>query len=884
MSGTVSKACKQNQDWMMKTSTTLLVYLIVWFIPRVGFAQFVDITTQSGIVNQITSSFGSDGVSFYDFNGDGWDDLTVTTGGPEVLFYLNVGGMFVETDLGITAANNGFVSMVLWADVNNNGYADLLITRFFYPVELWLNNGDMTFTNFTLASGLLQHYASHTGAAFCDYNKDGCLDLFIAKFESDQDFPNLNKTCVLYQGNCDGTFEDVTMNSGIGMVQAPVFQPVFFDINNNGWEDLFLVVDKFDYPNRLYLNNGDGSFTEISEESGMGLHFDAMSGAIADYNHNGFFDIVVTDTGDIHLFENQGEGSFTPLGSESGLEITSTGWGTIWMDVDNIGNEDLIVHRSTAQPFPQGGYFFRNHTNGLFTDMSDEYGLASMQTEGLACAMGDVNNDGYPDFFVQPRPPFQSKLMQNIPKDNNFLSVTLQGTYSNRDAVGSLIVCYTGEQIMRRYVQSGDDFVRQNSMRRIFGLGQNQVIDSLEIRWSRGLIEKYYNLEVNQHLHLIEGASLPFAVYIDASSDDAICPGDSVILSAGNHHEFLWSDGSTGSEITVFENGAYWVEVFNEYGFSAASDTFHVFVAPITLVEVIKSDVSCSGASDGAITLEFNTGEPQEINWSNGGSGSSISNLSGGVYSFEGLDSAGCFVQGATSIYDPPPLQTNLQISNVKCFGESSGQAALAIDGGTPPYSIEWMGANPDSLPVGEYSVLLTDSKGCDAWHDFSISQPDSIDFYLFMMSNTEDAALTDVGISVWGGTPPYTVNWSTDDSGFILWGVGDGDYSVSVMDANDCQKEKTFAVEGPSSVEAGHSGSWSVFPNPARDFINITGPFAGEYGFRLLDASGRQVKHGALTMPETILEIADLAAGTYFLEVSGNSETYRYPLLIIGR
>ncbi|TVR36972.1 MAG: T9SS C-terminal target domain-containing protein [Cryomorphaceae bacterium] len=869
---------------MMKTSTLLLLCACLWGFPTGSHGQLVDVSDSAGVAYQINVSQGLDGVSAYDFDGDGWDDLTVATGGPEVHFYKNVGGGFEPIDLGITPSSTGFASMVLWGDVNNDGHADLLITRFFHPIEIWMNNGDMTFTNVTANSGLYEQYGGHTGATFADFDKDGCLDLVIAKFHTDEDFPNLTKITMVYKGNCDGTFQDVTLSSGVGYVQAPVFQPVFFDYNNDGWEDLFLIVDKYNYPNRLFMNNGDGTFTDVSEETGMGVYLDAMSGAIADYNHNGFFDMVITDTEDIHLFENQQGQWFQSLGAQSGLYMNFSGWSTIWMDVDNVGTEDLIVQQTSTMAAPQGGLFFQNHGNGSFTDLSLEYGVRTMLSEGYACAMGDFNNDGYPDFFLQPRPPFNSRLMQNTPKENNYLSVQLQGTFSNRDAVGSLIVCYNGEHVMRRYVQSGDDFLRQNSMRRIFGLGQSEMVDSLEIYWSRGLVETYYDLDANQHLHLIEGATLPIEAQIQASHSEILCPGDSVILSAGNHHGYFWSDGSTESDITVFESGTYWVEVFNEYGFSAVSDTIHVFVAPITVVEVLKTDVSCNGELDGLVILELSTGSPQEVNWSNGAAGTEVSDLPGGTYSYQGLDIFGCFFDGAVHVFEPPPLQTILQVSNVKCFGGSDGKAQLSVAGGVPPYEFEWMGSNPDSLPDGEYSVLLTDSKGCEVWHDFSISQPDSIDFYLFMMPNANDAALTDVGISVWGGTPPYSVNWSTGSSGFILWGAGAGDYSVSVSDNHACQKEKSFAVEGPASVNDTNGHLWRIFPNPTRDVVHIRGPFSGEYGFSLFDASGRQVKLGSFALPEASLQISDLAAGTYILEISGTGQTHRYPLMVIAR
>src|SRR5690606_7053146 len=354
------------------------------------------------------------------------------------------------------------------------GDADLLITRHYFSPQLWRNNGDLQFQNISAEAGLEQDFTNYWGAAFCDYDHDGCLDLFLAKYHFNSS-PFSNQKSVLYRNDCNGGFIDVTTEAGIVFPARPSFQPVFADFNHDGWEDLYIIIDKSDYPNELFINNTDGTFNQVTESSGAGIMISAMTGAIGDYDNDGDLDVFVSNDPVPHniLLQNNGIAEFSDVTGSAGLieKPVYPSWGGPWIDCDNDTWQDLFYGTVTSpQSPPTGNRFFVNHFPDIFSDQSQLLGIHDEMTESFVCAKGDVNNDGYYDFYTNNQAPYPSQLYLNNGGENNYLAVSLQGTYSNPDGIGSWIHCFVNGEKFVRFTTCGENFVGQDSKRQIFGL------------------------------------------------------------------------------------------------------------------------------------------------------------------------------------------------------------------------------------------------------------------------------------------------------------------------------------------------------------------------------------------------------------------------------
>ncbi len=307
-----------------------------------GQPSFEDVAEGLGIFlsfGQSGSAVG--GISFVDFNNDGWDDLVFCTNfGQLLMFYQNNNGEFFDLIDPPPVNNTDQQVTVLWADYDNDGDLDLLIISWMAAMQLMRNNGDGTFTDVTAEAGLPTSATRTHGAVFGDYDRDGFLDLYITRYWSGSP----QDTNSLFRNNGDGTFTDVTVSAGVQATHAASFCAVFFDYNNDGWDDLYVVNDRCPWPNRLYKNNGDGTFTDVTDESGSGACMDnmmcggnlpykcldAMNAGITDYNNNGFLDIYVTHDGPSFFLENQGDGTFQNVAEATGTTFDRFGWAGVF--------------------------------------------------------------------------------------------------------------------------------------------------------------------------------------------------------------------------------------------------------------------------------------------------------------------------------------------------------------------------------------------------------------------------------------------------------------------------------------------------------------------------------------------------------------------------
>lgn len=779
---------------------------------------FVNIAPEQGISAAAFGNYGN-GVSLYDWNEDGFDDITLTAKNSNPRFFQNNNGVLTEVFFeGIST--NWDTKSINWVDINNDGAPDISINSYQGKVQLFLNDGTFHFTDISLSSHIIQDLLWGYALSWADYNKDGLLDLYVSNYV-DSLMSNA-RTNYLYKNNGDGTFEDVSTSSGTSNGYHYTLQSVWFDYNNDSWVDLLVLNDRITNRNYLYRNNGDGTFSEVAIAAGLGVYIDAMSCSVGDYNNDGWFDVYITDTptnGNM-LFRNNGNGTFTNITATFNLQMFQFCWGAVWFDSDNDTRQDLFVATIPYAPTQYPGYnsFFKNLATGFEPQFSS--GLTIDASSTFSCARGDFNNDGLSDLLTHSYAPIGTQIWKNTTIAGNYLKLNLEGVISNRDAIGTRIELYSSNSRQFRYTFNGEQYVSQNSQWQIFGLGSTTIVDSLIIRWPSGYVDKYYQIPVNQNLYLLEGASVKNEISYSGSSK--FCQGDSLILDAGIWDSYLWSTGDTSRYIQVKQSGNYFVDVPNG-PFTVRSDTVEVEVNSLPEHQNIVSNPTCFGFSDGSIQVSATNPElVNQITWMDGETSFSRALLSAGSYSYILLDTLGCQIQDTLSLTQPELLEFSATFSLDSCPGNLSGQ--LVASGGTPYYSYQWRFFHTPE--PGPFLTLTTDTFFC-----LPVNQPLHIVY--------------------------------------------------SVTDQQGCQVEEVYDQGIILTLAQTDSREIHIYPNPASSEISIMHAAPIKY-IELRDLSGRLVKmYYPISESITTLQFSELPAGFYQLGFQLNAEKIWKPLIV---
>ncbi|MGC1471703.1 MAG: FG-GAP-like repeat-containing protein [Psychroserpens sp.] len=481
---------------------------------------------------QVSSGLGilenNNGVAVADYDNDNDLDIFVVALAQDVdsdertkskLFRNNNNGTFTDVTLEVGLTNllpfnsiaeeffglKGFKHGVSWGDFNNDGFPDILFTHS-EKIQLFINQGGL-FSEVTTAAGLeAQSLCRYTGATWFDYNNDGFLDIYLSEWD-------VCETNSLYLNNGDGTFSNTTVQTQIQATQSwASYTAVPFDINSDGWMDLYVSND-FNKPNHLFVNQNGSTFLDQSEDYGLNSMLDDMGVTFGDFNLDGHFDVFITGIDENSLLLNDGANHFTEATSANNITATGWAWGTRFADFDLDRDEDLIIvngyefeNRST-----ETNVYYKNVTSeGLsgFEDHSADLNFNAL-TVSVEAVDWDYDNDGDLDIYVtnadQQSILYENKLL-NFDEVNtkHWFKVKLQGTVSNRDAIGTTLTITTASGVLKRYY-TGVGFLSQSLQAVHFGLDTDTQIMQLQIKWPSGLIETFQNLEADTTVLAVEG-------------------------------------------------------------------------------------------------------------------------------------------------------------------------------------------------------------------------------------------------------------------------------------------------------------------------------------------------------------------------------------------
>jgi len=448
----------------------------------------------------------------------------------------------VTSKAGLTGAQQGLYGMgVAAGDFDNDGLADLYVTGY-GGNTLYRNNGDGTFGDVTKKAGVGAAGWS-SSAGFFDYDNDGKLDLIVGRYV-EWNFQT-NRYCgeakpggraychpdnfkpvtnILYRNNGDGTFADVSEKAGITKAAGKALGVSFADFDADGWTDVYVANDSVQC--FLFRNNRDGTFSEVSLAAGVGFNedgrtFAGMGTDFADYNNDGWSDVIVTDLSHERyvLFRNNGDGTFIDATTDSGVGRAThpySGWSTRFFDYDNDGWKDLFVAQghvmdtieatSSNISYLQPPLLLRNNS-GKFAKV-EPGAIFRSQWAGRGAAFGDLDNDGDIDIVVANVNQKAYVLRNDGGNRNGWISLQVRGVRSNRDGIGCRVKVISASGAEQHFtVNTAIGYQSASDKRLLIGLGLDRVARLIEIRWPSGAVQRFENVKSGQFLRPLEPKS-----------------------------------------------------------------------------------------------------------------------------------------------------------------------------------------------------------------------------------------------------------------------------------------------------------------------------------------------------------------------------------------
>jgi len=548
-------------------------WLLLLLLALPGQAQqihFRDVTAQAGIhFTHNNGAFGKKwlpetmgpGCAFIDYDNDGYPDILLVNGedwpghthaGPTTpkLYHNNHDGTFTDVTHKAGLDVPMFGLGVAVGDYDNDGFDDLFITALGQS-HLFHNNGNGTFTDVTKSAGLWGPNEFSTSAAWVDYDRDGKLDLVVANYV--QWTVQTDLYCTLdgvhksyctpesYKGTSvrlwhnlgGGKFEDVTQKAGLGEPTSKSLGIAIIDYKGDGWPDILVANDT--QPNKLYLNKKDGTFEERGVPSGIAFSEDGVARAgmgvdAADYDRSGHPSIIISNFANqmVSLYHNEGNGLFVDEAPQSEVgraTLVTLGFGCFFFDYDNDGWPDIFVADGHIEDqiervqkrvsYAEPSHLFRNLGGGKFQEVTAQMGSAFLAPRvARGAAYADIDNDGFLDVLVMTNAG-PAYLFHNEGGTNHSLRLKLVGTKSNRDGVGAVVQVTAATDKQSKMLRSGSSYLSQSELVLTFGLGAQTKVDSVEIQWPSGQVDKLSNVNAGQTVTVEEGkgvvANRPYA-------------------------------------------------------------------------------------------------------------------------------------------------------------------------------------------------------------------------------------------------------------------------------------------------------------------------------------------------------------------------------------
>ncbi len=525
--------------------------------PQSPLVEFVDITKVSGLnwsiktlasdIRNLIDTMGGGG-GFIDYNGDGRLDIYLVSYSQtpqadpraklkDSLYRNNGDGTFTDVTASTGIDNSIWGMGLAVGDYNNDGWPDIYISGY-GASKLYRNTGNGTFTDVTAQAGVdNKHWG--TSAAFFDYDNDGHLDLYVCnylKFDLNTNAPcqffegrpycNISQfkgsASVLYHNNRNGTFTDVSQPAGISVKIGKGLGVIAFDYNNDGRMDIFQANDAA--PNFLFRNHGNGKFSEVALEANCALDPNgAARGGMGvdaeDLDGDGYLDIFVTNFSQQTnaFWHNNGDGTFDEITYELGLgkiSLPMSGFGTRFFDYNNDGNIELFVlnghpFEPINKVFPETTYaevpFLFELAGKAFREVAGKHGAPLKKPyPGRGLAVGDIDNDGDSDLLLMNVGEPPALLRNDGGNRNHWLGIKLVGNRSNRDAIGARITVQAGA--MRRWKElfGGTSYLSASDARLLFGVAQNDRVDTISVKWPSGQTTTIKNTRANQYMTIRE--------------------------------------------------------------------------------------------------------------------------------------------------------------------------------------------------------------------------------------------------------------------------------------------------------------------------------------------------------------------------------------------
>jgi uncharacterized delta-60 repeat protein len=439
--------------------------------------------------NTLTNTKGpSLGSAWGDYNNDGFDDLLVVNyaNTNNFLFKNNGNKTFTRNSASVIDTDGSDSNTGSWGDYDNDGLLDLFVANNSGKNLLYHNKDGNSFDQI-LTGGIVNDITNAWDAAWVDFNNDGLLDVFVSN----------NSNNFLYKNTGNGQFVKITSGSIFTDTEAS-FSFAWGDYNNDGFIDLF-VANYGNQNNSLYKNLGNGTFQKISTGAIVNDGGQSRSASWGDYNNDGFFDLYVTNSGQKNfLYKNNGDETFTKITNDPIVNLSNWAFSATWTDYNSDGYLDMAVVRSTDT---DSVTLFSNNKDGSFSRIKDGSLLAT-GTSSWSISAADFNNDGYEDLYVAGRGYNKGYLFENINTSNNFLSVRLKGKTVNAAAIGTVVKVKSNDMWQTRQVSAHSGRASQGGLKLNFGLGEATNVDSLVILWPGKAKQILTDIDVNQLLSI----------------------------------------------------------------------------------------------------------------------------------------------------------------------------------------------------------------------------------------------------------------------------------------------------------------------------------------------------------------------------------------------